>query len=57
MDKTDTVLMEVLGTDSLRHGTAVQLLKISLEMTWEPWANGLADVVIQIFETREKNKA
>lgn len=35
VNKMDTVLMEVQGTDSLRHKMAVQLLKTYLEMTWE----------------------
>lgn len=48
----DTVLR---GTDGPRHRTAVQLLRISPEITWEHWENGLADVVTQIFEIHEKN--
>lgn len=50
MDKIDTVLRRVWGTNSPRHRVAVQLLKISLEMTWENWESGLGDAAIQAFE-------
>lgn len=36
---------------------AAQVLNSSLEMTWENWENGLADVVIQTFEIYERNMA
>lgn len=49
VNRIDTVLMAVWSRENPRHKRAAQLLKISLEVTWENWENDLADVGIQIF--------